>query len=92
MVIRINEFRAKADKAEALKAFLTGIIPMMLEIEGCQSSQLLESHHDSLRFVVLETWDSIQAHKASVAAIPPDAFAEVTPLLDGMPKGEYFKN
>lgn len=91
MIIRINEFRAKAEKVDALKAFLTGLVPQMLELKGCQACQLLVSHQDAQRFVVLETWDSIEAHQAAVQDIPPDSFAEVMSLLDGMPKGEYFK-
>ncbi len=37
-----------------------------------------------------EVWDSIESPQASMRNIPPEAFAEVMELLDGMPQGEYF--
>ena len=90
-VTRINEFRAKDEKAEALRTFLAPVIPMIASSAGCLSCQLLQSHENPTRFVVLEVWDSIESHQTAVRDIPDEAFAEVMELLDGAPVGEYYR-
>ena len=89
-VTRINDFRAKEGKADALRALLAQVIPGIASSRGCVSCKLLQSQDNPARFVVLEVWDSIVSHKAAVKDIPPDAFATVMELLDGRPSGEYF--
>ena len=89
-VTRINDFRAKEGRAEALRALLAQAIPSIASSRGCVSCKLLQSQDNPARFVVLEVWDSIESHKAAVKNIPPDAFATVMDLLDGRPSGEYF--
>jgi hypothetical protein len=39
---------------------------------------------------MIEVWDSIEAHQASVKNIPAEAFQGVMKLLAGAPSGEYF--
>lgn len=90
-VTRINEFRAKAEKAEALRTFLAPVIPMIASSAGCLSCQLLQSRENPVRFVVLEVWDSVGSHQAAVRDIPNEAFAEIMELLDGAPLGEYYR-
>lgn len=89
-VTRINDFRAKEGKADALRALLGQVIPSIASSPGCVSCKLLQSEDNPARLVVLEVWDSIESHKAAVKDIPPDAFATVMELLDGRPSGEYF--
>ncbi len=91
MVTRINEFRAKEGKADALRKFLTPVIPMIASSTGCVSCHLLQSHENPTRFVVLEVWNSIESHQAAVRNIPAEAFTEVMQLLDGAPTGEYYQ-
>ena len=87
---RINEFRAKKGKADAFRAFLMRIIPTIASSAGCLSCRLLQSCENPTRFVVIEVWDSIESHQASMRDIPPEEFAEVMELLDGTPVGEYY--
>jgi quinol monooxygenase YgiN len=89
-VTRINEFRAKEGKADALRTFLTRIIPTIASSTGCLFCQLLQSHENPTRLVVIEVWDSIGSHQASMRDIPPEEFAEVMELLDGTPVGECY--
>jgi quinol monooxygenase YgiN len=51
---------------------------------------VLQSTENPARIVVIEEWDSTEAHQASVQNISPDALAQLMPLLDGTPTGEYF--
>ncbi|MFI5273206.1 MAG: putative quinol monooxygenase [Ktedonobacterales bacterium] len=89
-VTRMSEFRARAGQIDELREFLLSIVPGIASTDGCQSCQLLHSHDDPARFVMVEVWDSIASHQASVKNIPPGAFAKVLELLDGAPRGEYF--
>jgi quinol monooxygenase YgiN len=90
-VTRINDFRAKEGKVDALRAFLGQIIPSIASSKGCLSCKLLQSQDNPARFVVLEVWDSVESHKAAVKDIPPEMFMTVMELLDGRPSGEYFR-
>jgi quinol monooxygenase YgiN len=89
-ITRINEFRAKDGSADALLTFLTRLIPTIAAIPGCQSCQLLQRHDEPTRFIVLEVWESIEAHQASVKDISSESLAELMALLDGRPAGAYY--
>jgi len=89
-ITRINQFRAQAGKDGALRQFLASIVPGIESAAGCRACQLLQSHDDPTRFVVIEVWDSIEAHQASVKNIPAEAFENVMRLLAGAPSGEYY--
>jgi quinol monooxygenase YgiN len=89
-VTRIGEVRAKEGKVEELRDFLTSIIPMILSSEGSVSCELYQSQDDASKFVMIEVWDSVESHKASVKNIPPEKIGEIGPLLGDQPTGSYF--
>jgi hypothetical protein len=39
---------------------------------------------------MLEVWDSVESHQASVKNIPPEMLAEIRPLLASEPSGSYY--
>ena len=90
-VTRINDFRAKEGRVDALRTLLEQVIPSIASSHGCLSCKLLQSQDSPARLVVLEVWDSIESHKTAVKHIPPEMFATVMDLLDGRPFGEYFR-
>lgn len=89
-VTRINEFLAAEGKAEALGAFMQGVVNIVLKAPGCLDCRLLRHHEDGSRFAVIETWESIEAHQAAAKLIPAEMMAQVMPLLAAKPKGDYF--
>ena len=89
-VVRINEFTAAAGQAEALRAFLASVIALIEGAHGCEAVELLVAQEDPSQLVVLETWESVAAHKAAAARVPPEKIAEVMPLLGGPIKGRYY--
>jgi quinol monooxygenase YgiN len=91
-VTRINEFHAAPDKARALHDFLSGVIHIIREAPGCRSVELLVGHDDEAQLAIIEVWDSIDAHRASAARIPPAKLAEVQPLLAAPPRGQYYRH
>lgn len=88
-VARINEFRAKDGQAQVLRDLLASIMPVIEASDGCSSCRLLRDLYDEKTFVIVEVWDSVEAHKASFGNITQEQLEEVTRLLAGPPQGRY---
>jgi quinol monooxygenase YgiN len=82
-VRRIGETQAKEGSNESLRDFLISIMPMIKSAEGCASVELYQSQDDPSKFLMIEVWDSIESHQASVRNIPPEKLGEIRPLLAG---------
>ena len=89
-ITRVGEFQAKPELTEALRDFLLSIMHMIESAKGFESVQLLQSHDDPTKFVMIEIWDSIESHQASVKNIPPEKLTAIRPLLASAPRGKYF--
>ena len=82
-VTRIGEFQAKESSVGDLKEFLISIMPMIKSSEGCESVRLYQSHEASSRFVMIEVWDDVESHQASVQNIPPEKLGKIRPATVG---------
>jgi quinol monooxygenase YgiN len=89
-VTRIGETQARPETTEALRDFLASIMPLIRSSKGCESVTLFQSRDDPARFTMIEVWDSVEAHQASVKNIPPELLAQIRPLLASAPGGGYF--
>jgi quinol monooxygenase YgiN len=89
-ITRINEFQGRHGESDSLRKFLISIIPLIEASAGCQSCQLLQGLEDSSRLIIVEIWESVEAHQASVKNIPPAKFTEIMKMLADRPKGAYF--
>ncbi|MBC7875909.1 MAG: antibiotic biosynthesis monooxygenase [Anaerolineales bacterium] len=89
-VSRIGEFKATEGKTDELRDFMLSIIPMILASEGCEACQLFQNQDDPSKFFMIETWDSIESHQASVKNIPPEMLSQIRPLLADSPAGSYY--
>jgi len=89
-ITRISEFQVKQESIEALRDFLISIMDGIKSSQGCESVQLYQSQDDRTKFSVIEVWDSIESHQASVKNISPEKLAEIRPLLASAPSGDYF--
>jgi len=90
-ITRIGETQAKAETTEALRDFLISILPMINSSQGCESVTLYQSHDDPTKFTIIEVWDSIESHQASVKNIPPEMLTQIRPLLASAPSGSYYE-
>ena len=90
-ISRIGEMHAKSESVEELRDFLISIMPGIQSSEGCESVQLLQSTDDPSKFLMIEMWDRVESHQASVKNIPSEKLGEVRPLLSTSPSGSYFK-
>jgi quinol monooxygenase YgiN len=66
-------------------------MPGIKESQGCESVQLYQSQDDPTKFTMIEVWDSLESHRASVKEIPPELIAQIGPLLGSAPSGSYFE-
>jgi len=89
-VVRINEFRAFLGSGDTLRNRIRSFVPLIESSDGCVSCQLLQSQEDPTRILVIEVWESVERHRASLKNIPPVTFQETMKLLASPPKGEYF--
>ena len=89
-ITRIGETQASPETTEALRDFLLSIMPIIRSSQGCESVTLYQSHDDPTHFTMIEVWENIESHQASVKNIPPGMLAEIRPLLASAPKGGYF--
>jgi quinol monooxygenase YgiN len=89
-VARIGQSQAKPQSAEALRDFLLSIMSGIKSSQGCESVMLYQSQDDPTKFTMIETWDSVESHQASIKNIPPEKLAEIKPLLASAPSGHYY--
>lgn len=90
-IVRINQFQAQPGKGKDLEELLTTFLPSIKSSQGCESCQLLRSNDNIERFVVLEVWDSLDSHKASVRDIPAGQIETLMKIVAGPPKGGYYQ-
>jgi quinol monooxygenase YgiN len=90
MITRVNEFRANEGGGEELRELLGSFVPVIAGASGCRFCRLLQGRDDPSRLLVIEEWDSAEAHQASVTEIPPAALERAMELLAGAPTGAYF--
>jgi quinol monooxygenase YgiN len=90
-VTRINQFEAKPGRGAELHRFLASVISIIRGCVGCQSCELLEAIDDAERFVILEVWDSVEAHQAAAKAIPPAKMGEAMALFGAPATGAYYR-
>ena len=74
----------------ALKDVLGGVVSEVRGLPGCLSCHLLQSQASERQFVVVETWESVEAHQQAAKAIPQERVQAVVALLDGLPNGGYY--
>jgi quinol monooxygenase YgiN len=89
-ITRINEFRAVDGSSALLRDQLALLVPVIESAEGCLSCQLLQSQKSENHFIVIEVWDDVHSHQASLKNIRPDVYHEVKNHLAAPPTGEYY--
>lgn len=90
-ITRIGETQASPETTASLRGFLLSIIPLIQSSQGCESVTLYQSHDDPTKFTMIEIWDSVESHQASVKNIPPELLTQIRPLLASAPKGGYYE-
>ena len=89
-ISRIGEMQARPELTDELRDFLISILQLIKSTEGCEAVQIHQSKDDPTKFMMIEVWDSVESHQASVRKIPPEKLGEIRPLLASSPSGSYF--
>src|SRR2546425_826323 len=82
--------QAEPAQAAALRDFLRSVIARIIDAPGCRSCELLVQHDDPTRLAIIETWDSVEAHQASVSRIPPGLLQQAQTLFAVPARGAYY--
>ena len=90
-ISRIGQMQAKAGSSEELREFLISIMPGIKSSDGCETVHLYQSEDEPDEFMMIEVWDSVASHQASVKNIPAEKLGEIRPLLATSPSGGYYK-
>ncbi|WP_034297360.1 putative quinol monooxygenase [Herbaspirillum sp. RV1423] len=90
-ITRINTFRALDDHVDDLKKFLMSLLPTIRASTGCQSCQLLQDQTIPARMVIIEIWDSIEAHHESLLHVSQESIDQVKSILAAPPVGGYYQ-
>jgi quinol monooxygenase YgiN len=86
----INECQAHPDEATALRDFLRSVIARILDAPGCRSFERLVQHDDPTRGALIEVWDRVAAHQASVSRIPPGLLQQAQSSVAVPVRGAYY--
>ena|SRR5215207_79578 len=89
-ISRIGKLQAQEGSTEELREFLISIMPGIKAADGCESVQLYQSQEDPSSFTMIEVWDSIESHQASVRNISTEKLGEIRQYLASSPSGSYF--
>ena len=89
-ITRINEFQAAEGKADELFVFLKSLIPFISSSTGCLACEVLRCEDDRNQFVVIEKWDSKEAHAKSIENFPKKDMQAAMTLFRAPPKGRYY--
>ena len=91
MITRISEFQAAPDLAEELHAFLGSLVPYITASDGCLTCEVLRHTEQQDTFVVIERWESVEAHRTSVESFPKEEMEAAMRLIGAPPKAGYYR-
>jgi len=90
-VIYIGQSQAKPDTIDELLHLLSSVVvPAVNSSPGCESCRFYQSEDDPTRFLGIEIWTSVEAHRAAIKNIPADAITGYMKLVAGSPGGCYY--
>ena len=88
-VARVYRMIAAEGKGDALASALHGFAPVVSTMPGCLGAELLRDTAAPLRFLFIEKWESIEAHKAAGPLLPKGSLDGVMAAISGPPEGSY---
>ena len=90
-IFRIGEFRAHPGEGDALLDLLNKyFVPMIEESDGWLAYQIFQRQDEPEKVMIIELWESLEAHQASAQDIPAEVLGKVRKLLAEAPAGGYY--
>jgi len=88
----VGQSHAKSGESGKLREFLLSVVlPAVRSSSGCESCLMLQSEDDPTRFIGIEVWTSVEAHRASIKNIPAESIREFMKLVAGPTTGGYYR-
>ncbi|KEQ54963.1 putative quinol monooxygenase [Sphingobium chlorophenolicum] len=88
-VARHYIMHAKEGMDAALETALRTLADAVRPVPGCEGVELLRDIGNERRFVLIEQWVDIDAHKAAAGSLDKGVLAPMMAALDGPPDGIY---
>ena len=88
-VARHYVMHAAEGKDALLEKALDDLAAAVRAVPGCEGVEMLRDCGNERRFVFIEKWSSIDAHKDGAKALDKALFAPMMAALDGLPEGAY---
>jgi quinol monooxygenase YgiN len=88
-VARVYRMIAAKGKEQILLDALIALGRVVRPLDGCLGVELLRDLEQSCKFLFVEKWRSVEAHKAAGALLPRASFGPVMQALDGPPESSY---
>jgi len=89
-IARHYVMNAREGQDAVLETALRDLADIVRGVPGSQGVELLRDLGNERRFILIEKWDSVEAHGAGGKLIPKEALAPLMAALDGPPDGAYF--
>jgi heme oxygenase (mycobilin-producing) len=80
---------AKDGHDATLETALSALADAVRPLPGCEGVEMLRDLGNERRFVFIEKWASVQAHKDSGKLLPKHFLEPLMAALDGPPDGIY---
>jgi quinol monooxygenase YgiN len=90
-VARHYTLSAKPELADSMQGELDRLGDIVRALPGCLGFEMLRDIEDPTRFVFIEKWQSVEAHKAGGKQIPREAFAKLMDALAAPLAGSYLE-
>jgi quinol monooxygenase YgiN len=89
-VARHYVMHAKDGHSATLEEALSVLAEKVREVPGSEGVEMLRDIGNEHRFIFIEKWVSVEAHKDASKHLPAEVLAPLGTLLDGPPDGAYF--
>jgi heme oxygenase (mycobilin-producing) len=89
-VARYYMMHAKEGSDAALESALRALADAVRQLPGCEGIEMLRDLGNERRFLFIEKWADVDAHKAAGPLLDKGVFAPMMAALDGPPDGAYF--
>jgi quinol monooxygenase YgiN len=86
---RVYQMIAADGKEQALLDALIALERVVRPLDGCLGVELLRDSMQSNKFLFVEKWRTVEAHKAAGASLPRASFGQVVEALAKPPEGSY---
>jgi quinol monooxygenase YgiN len=88
-IARVYHMTAADGKDQALLDALTALERVVRPLDGCLGVELLRDVEQKNKFLFVEKWRSVAAHKAAGALLPRASFGPVMQALASPPESSY---